>query len=69
MTVQEFKQRSSNAEEQRVSNDILSANVDNLDNEKEPAYQPYRSNQDSENLLGRVLAGEQLDILFFQLTK
>ena len=66
MTVQEFKPHG-NAEEQPAG-DILSPAQDVLENEKESssstgyhrsgstAYPP----QDSENLLGRVLAGEQM---------
>lgn len=65
MTVQEFKPRGS-AEEQPAG-DILSPAPDPLENEKESsssgyhrsdptAYQP----QDSENLLGRVLAGKRI---------
>lgn len=64
MTVQEFKPRGGS--EEQPSNDILYApSPEVLDNEKESA-QGYRS-QDSENLLGRVLAGEpgyQLFIYF-----
>ncbi|XP_015605190.1 nuclear hormone receptor E75 isoform X2 [Cephus cinctus] len=53
MTVQEYKSRGG-AEEQ--SGDILPAPLENLENEKE-SQQPYRNgHQDSENLLGRVLA-------------
>ncbi|XP_031771386.1 uncharacterized protein LOC116414080 [Apis florea] len=60
MTVQEFKPRGSSAEEQQPSGDILSPSSEPLDNEKEQSAQIcYRgAHQDSENLLGRVLAGK-----------
>ncbi|PBC29701.1 ecdysone-induced protein [Apis cerana cerana] len=59
MTVQEFKPRGSSAEEQQPSGDILSPSSEPLDNDKEQSAQVcYRgAPQDSENLLGRVLAG------------
>ncbi|XP_076393670.1 ecdysone-induced protein 75 isoform X4 [Megachile rotundata] len=59
MTVQEFKSRGSAADEQQPSGDILSPPND-LDNDKEQSAQVcYRgAPQDSENLLGRVLAGK-----------
>ncbi|XP_017754792.1 PREDICTED: uncharacterized protein LOC108546988 [Eufriesea mexicana] len=59
MTVQEFKPRGSAAEEQQPSGDILSPSSEPLDNDKEQSAQVcYRgAPQDSENLLGRVLAG------------
>ncbi|XP_043593110.1 uncharacterized protein LOC122572323 [Bombus pyrosoma] len=58
MTVQEFKPRGSAAEEQQPSGDILSPSSEPLDNDKEQSAQVcYRgAPQDSENLLGRVLA-------------
>lgn len=56
MTVQELKPRGSAEAQQQSSADILSPHV--LENEKESS-QTYRVNQhDSENLLGRVLAGK-----------
>lgn len=60
MTVQEFKPRGSAAEEQQPSGDILSPSSEPLDNDKEQSAQVcYRgAPQDSENLLGRVLAGK-----------
>lgn len=64
MTVQEFKPRG-NAEEQPVG-DILSPAPDPLENEKESSSGGYNRDsgtayppQDSENLLGRVLAGKR----------
>ncbi|XP_076243996.1 uncharacterized protein LOC143185146 [Calliopsis andreniformis] len=61
MTVQKFKPRGSAAEEQQPSGDILSPFNETLDIDKEqqPSQLCYRSApQDSENLLGRVLAGK-----------
>lgn len=57
--MQKFKPRGSAAEEQQ-SGDILSPSNEQLDNEKEQSGQIcYRGAlQDSENLLGRVLAGK-----------
>lgn len=59
MTVQKFKPRGSATEEQQ-SGDILSPSNEQLDNEKDQSGQIcYRGAlQDSENLLGRVLAGK-----------
>lgn len=58
MTVQEFKPRSNAGDQQQHSGDILSP--EDLENEKESSHS-YRiadQQQDSENLLGRVLAGK-----------
>ncbi|KAG7196390.1 hypothetical protein KM043_000079, partial [Ampulex compressa] len=60
MTVQKFKPRGSAAEEQQAPADILSPLAgESPENEKEQSGQGGRyrgAPQDSENLLGRVLA-------------
>lgn len=63
--MQEFKPRGSAAEEQQPSGDILSPSSEPLDNDKEQSAQVcYRgAPQDSENLLGRVLAGKQFRLV------
>lgn len=67
MTVQEYKPRgggsggggSSSGSDGQSSNDILSPQQETLENEKESAnYRDVCQPQDSENLLGRVLAGK-----------
>lgn len=57
MTVQEFKPRSGGGDGQQAV-DILSPPPDTLDNDKESNFREVFLPQDSENLLGRVLAGE-----------
>lgn len=58
MTVQKFKPRGT-AEEQQPSADILSTLGEPLDDKEQQGQLCYRAApQDSENLLGRVLAGE-----------
>ncbi|KZC12988.1 hypothetical protein WN55_04885 [Dufourea novaeangliae] len=58
MTVQKFKPRGGSATEEQQSGDILTPSNEPLDNDKEQSAQIcYRgAPQDSENLLGRVLA-------------